>query len=82
MLWRSGRTGSSQSGLQLRPEATGSEQDLGTQSIRLARAGHLVLVVEPDPDMRTAFSAALDAANWPRFSTSKSAWAPPTRTGS
>jgi hypothetical protein len=54
----------------------------GTQSIRLARAGHLVLAVEPDPDMRTAFSAASDAANWPRSSTSKSAWAPPTRTGS
>jgi hypothetical protein len=35
--------------LQLRPEATGSEQDLGTQSIRLARAGRLVLAVEPDP---------------------------------
>jgi S-adenosylmethionine-dependent methyltransferase len=33
----------------------------GTQSIRLARAGHLVLAVEPDPDMRAAFSAALDA---------------------
>jgi S-adenosylmethionine-dependent methyltransferase len=33
----------------------------GTQSIRLARAGHLVFAVEPDPDMRTAFSAALDA---------------------
>ena len=33
----------------------------GTQSIRLARVGHLVLAVEPDPDMRTAFSAALDA---------------------
>ena len=33
----------------------------GTQSIRLARAGHLVLAVEPDPDMRAAFSAALEA---------------------
>ena len=33
----------------------------GTQSIRLARAGHQVLAVEPDPDMRAAFSAALDA---------------------
>jgi len=32
----------------------------GTQSIRLARAGHLVLAVEPDPDMRAAFRAALD----------------------
>lgn len=32
----------------------------GTQSIRLARAGHQVLAVEPDPDMRAAFSAALD----------------------
>lgn len=31
----------------------------GTQSIRLARAGHHVLAVEPDPDMRTAFRAAL-----------------------
>jgi SAM-dependent methyltransferase len=33
----------------------------GTQSIRLARAGHRVLAVEPDPDMRAAFTAALDA---------------------
>lgn len=33
----------------------------GTQSIRLARAGHQVLAVEPDPDMRAACSAALDA---------------------
>ena len=33
----------------------------GTQSIRLARAGHQVLAVEPDPDMRTAFGAALRA---------------------
>jgi S-adenosylmethionine-dependent methyltransferase len=33
----------------------------GTQSIRLARAGHQVLAVEPDPDMRAAFLAALDA---------------------
>jgi S-adenosylmethionine-dependent methyltransferase len=32
----------------------------GTQSIRLARAGHQVLAVEPDPDMRAAFAAALD----------------------
>jgi len=32
----------------------------GTQSIRLARAGHPVLAVEPDPDMRAAFSAALE----------------------
>lgn len=31
----------------------------GTQSIRLARAGHHVLAIEPDPDMRTAFRAAL-----------------------
>jgi SAM-dependent methyltransferase len=31
----------------------------GTQSIRLARAGHHVLAVEPDPDMRAAFGAAL-----------------------
>ena len=33
----------------------------GTQSIRLAYAGHQVLAVEPDPDMRTAFEAALSA---------------------
>jgi S-adenosylmethionine-dependent methyltransferase len=33
----------------------------GTQSIRLARAGHRVLAVEPDADMRAAFAAALDA---------------------
>jgi S-adenosylmethionine-dependent methyltransferase len=33
----------------------------GTQSIRLARAGHQVLAVEPDPDMRAALRAALDA---------------------
>lgn len=33
----------------------------GTQSIRLARAGHQVLAVEPDPDMRAALSAALEA---------------------
>jgi S-adenosylmethionine-dependent methyltransferase len=33
----------------------------GTQSIRLARAGHQVLAVEPDPGMRTAFWAALGA---------------------
>jgi SAM-dependent methyltransferase len=33
----------------------------GTQSIRLARAGHRVLAVEPDPGMRTAFGAALRA---------------------
>ena len=31
----------------------------GTQSIRLAREGHQVLAVEPDPDMRAAFRAAL-----------------------
>jgi len=31
----------------------------GTQSIRLARAGHQVLAVEPDPGMRAAFLAAL-----------------------
>jgi S-adenosylmethionine-dependent methyltransferase len=31
----------------------------GTQSIRLARAGHRVHAVEPDADMRTAFDAAL-----------------------
>ncbi len=33
----------------------------GTQSIRLARAGHQVLAVEPDPEMRAAFRAALGA---------------------
>ena len=33
----------------------------GTQSIRLARKGHQVLAVEPDPDMRAAFSASLSA---------------------
>jgi S-adenosylmethionine-dependent methyltransferase len=33
----------------------------GTQSIRLARAGHHVLAVEPDPGMRAVFRAALDA---------------------
>jgi S-adenosylmethionine-dependent methyltransferase len=33
----------------------------GTQSIRLARAGHRVLAVEPDPEMRAAFRCALDA---------------------
>ena len=31
----------------------------GTQSVRLGRAGHHVLAVEPDPDMRAAFRAAL-----------------------
>jgi SAM-dependent methyltransferase len=77
----------------------------GTQSIRLARAGHQVLAVEPDPAMRAAFGAALDAepdqvrgrvrlrdgsvgsrlrthVSWPRYSTSKNASAPPTRTAS
>lgn len=33
----------------------------GTQSIRLARAGHTVAAVEPDPDMRAAFEAAVGA---------------------
>jgi S-adenosylmethionine-dependent methyltransferase len=33
----------------------------GTQSIRLARLGHQVLAVEPDPEMRAAFQAALSA---------------------
>ena len=33
----------------------------GTQSIRLARAGHHVLAIEPDADMRAAFAAALGA---------------------
>jgi S-adenosylmethionine-dependent methyltransferase len=33
----------------------------GTQSIRLARLGYQVLAVEPDPEMRAAFQAALGA---------------------
>jgi SAM-dependent methyltransferase len=33
----------------------------GTQSIRLARAGHQVLAVEPDPEMRAAFRQSLGA---------------------
>ena len=33
----------------------------GTQSIRLARLGHRVLAVEPDPEMRAVFEAALSA---------------------
>jgi S-adenosylmethionine-dependent methyltransferase len=33
----------------------------GTQSIRLARVGHHVVAVEPDPAMRAAFQDALDA---------------------
>lgn len=33
----------------------------GTQSIRLARAGHDVRAVEPDADMRAAFHAAISA---------------------
>ena len=33
----------------------------GTQSIRLARVGHQVLAVEPDPQMRAAFQATLSA---------------------
>jgi len=33
----------------------------GTQSIRLARLGHRVLAVEPDPEMRATFRAALSA---------------------
>jgi SAM-dependent methyltransferase len=32
----------------------------GTQSIRLARAGHAVLAIEPDPEMRARLQAALD----------------------
>jgi SAM-dependent methyltransferase len=32
----------------------------GTQTLRLARAGHRVLAVEPDAEMRAAFSAELD----------------------
>lgn len=34
----------------------------GTQSLRLARAGHRVLAVEPDAEMRAAFHQNLDAA--------------------
>jgi S-adenosylmethionine-dependent methyltransferase len=37
----------------------------GTQSIRLARSGHHVVAVEPDPDMRAVFVAALDAEPGP-----------------
>jgi len=33
----------------------------GTQALRLARQGHTVCAVEPDPRMRTAFEAALAA---------------------
>ncbi len=33
----------------------------GTQSIRLARLGHQVLAVEPDPEMRAVFEATLGA---------------------
>jgi S-adenosylmethionine-dependent methyltransferase len=33
----------------------------GTQAIRLARAGHQVLAVEPDPEMRAVFQATLSA---------------------
>lgn len=33
----------------------------GTQSLRLARAGHRVVSVEPDPDMRAKLQAALPA---------------------
>lgn len=33
----------------------------GTQSFRLARAGHAVVAIEPDPDMRVAFKAAASA---------------------
>lgn len=33
----------------------------GTQSLRLARAGHRVVAVEPDPRMRAQLRAALDA---------------------
>jgi S-adenosylmethionine-dependent methyltransferase len=33
----------------------------GTQSVRLARAGHRVLAVEPDPEMRAAFRATVGA---------------------
>lgn len=31
----------------------------GTQALRLARSGHRVLAVEPDPEMRAVFTAAL-----------------------
>jgi hypothetical protein len=65
----------------------------GTQSIRLARAGHRVLAVEPDPAMRGAFQVPSMPGNstrrrrpiplnWPRCWMSKNAWARPTRTGS
>lgn len=33
----------------------------GTQTIRLARAGHAVVAIEPDPGMRAAFEAAVGA---------------------
>jgi S-adenosylmethionine-dependent methyltransferase len=33
----------------------------GTQSVRLARPGHQVLAVEPDPEMRAVLRAALSA---------------------
>jgi SAM-dependent methyltransferase len=33
----------------------------GTQSLRLARAGHRVVAAEPDPDMRAELRTALDA---------------------
>ena len=33
----------------------------GTQSIWLARSGHQVLAVEPDPEMRAVFQATLSA---------------------
>lgn len=33
----------------------------GTQSVRLAHAGHRVLAVEPDPEMRAAFRATVGA---------------------
>lgn len=47
------------------PEAPGRVLDVGagqgTQSLRLARAGHRVVAVEPDPDMRAQLQAALHA---------------------
>jgi SAM-dependent methyltransferase len=65
----------------------------GTQSIRLARAGHEVLAVEPDPGMRAACGSPSTWKNstrrrrqslrsWRRSWTPKSAWVPPTRTAS
>lgn len=47
------------------PEPPASVLDVGagqgTQSLHLARAGHVVTAVEPDPRMRAAFEESLDA---------------------